>query len=423
MKPKRWIAVCSAALVLLAACGKKEQEAEHEVVAPVQVAEAKKGTIDRVISADAVLYPVNQANVMPKISAPVLRVLVNRGDHVRAGQLVAELESRDLAAAANESKGQWEQAQAAYQAMTGATALDEKTKSEADVASARQAFEAAKKVYESRVELVKQGAFAQKLADDARVAMVQAQGQFETSQRHLQTLNSVGQREQTRGLQAAIDAAKARFDNTQAQVSYAAITSPISGVVSERPVYPGEMAAAGSPLVSIVDVSQVVARTNVSMRDASFVKVGDAASIVGPEGEAAAKVTVVSPAVNPSTTTLEVWVQAANPGEKLKPGTTVRVNIKSETLKDVVIVPVSALLNADDGGQRVIVVGTDNTVQERKVVVGVRNGDTQQIVSGVVPGDRVVVTGGLGLENKAKVKIVQAGGPAPSAAADEDEKK
>ena len=54
---------------------------------------AVHGAIDQVVTADAVLYPVNQANVTPKISAPVTRVLVNRGDHVRAGQLLAELES------------------------------------------------------------------------------------------------------------------------------------------------------------------------------------------------------------------------------------------------------------------------------------------------------------------------------------------
>ena len=52
-----------------------------------------RGAIDHMVTADAVLYPINQANVTPKISAPVKRVLVNRGDHVRAGQLLAELES------------------------------------------------------------------------------------------------------------------------------------------------------------------------------------------------------------------------------------------------------------------------------------------------------------------------------------------
>ena len=119
------IACLIAAGVLLARCGKgggKQEEAEGpEAPTPVTVEPALRGAIDHVVAADAVLYPINQASVTPKISAPVKRVLVNRGDHVRAGQLLAELESSDLAAAVEESKHQYEQTQAAYQGLTGAT--------------------------------------------------------------------------------------------------------------------------------------------------------------------------------------------------------------------------------------------------------------------------------------------------------------
>jgi len=407
-------------LLLASSCSKKEEkEAENEAPTPVQVEEARRGPIDRIIVSDAVLYPLNQANVTPKISAPVRRVLVNRGDHVKAGQVLAELESRDLAAAANESKSQYDQAQAAYQAATGATLVDEKTKSQADVASAQQALEAAKKLYENRVELVKQGALAQKLADDAKVAMVQAQSQFDTVQRHLQTLNSVGQREQIRGAQAQVDAAKAHYENSAVQVAYSEVRSPISGVISDRPVYPGEMAASGTALISIIDVSQVVARTNVPVKEAAFIKVGSPATLPGPDGDIAGKVVVVSPSVDPATTTVEVWVQAPNPGERMRPGATVHVTIKAETLKDVVIVPAAALLNFDEGGQKVMVIGADGLAHERRITVGVRQGDNVEIATGVQEGEKVVVSGGLGLEDKARVKIIEA----PPAEADDDEDK
>src|SRR5215813_11701194 len=105
------------AAALLTGCGKAKEEAaaETEAPTPVLVEAATLGAIDRVVTADAVLFPINQANVTPKISAPVKRALVNRGDHVRAGQLLAELESGDLAASANESSHQYDQTQAAYQ--------------------------------------------------------------------------------------------------------------------------------------------------------------------------------------------------------------------------------------------------------------------------------------------------------------------
>jgi len=168
------------------------------------------------------------------------------------------------------------------------------------------------------------------------------------------------------------------------------------------------MAASGSPIVSIVDISQVVARANVPVKEAAAIKVGRPANITGPEGDIGGKVTVVSPAVDPSTTTVEVWVQAPNPGEKLKPGGTVRVSIKAETLQDVIIVPAAALLNSDEGGQKVMVAGKDNLAHERKIAVGVRQGDNVELTSGVQEGEKVIVSGGLGLDDKAKIKIVEA---------------
>src|SRR5271170_1853499 len=104
----RWKSAAAIACLLAAAgwtngCGKKQEKAatgeETEAPTPVMVETAVRGAIDRMVTADAVLYPVNQANLTAKISAPVTKVMVNRGDHVRAGQVLAVLESADLAAA------------------------------------------------------------------------------------------------------------------------------------------------------------------------------------------------------------------------------------------------------------------------------------------------------------------------------------
>jgi len=408
-----------AAIILLAGCGKeKAKEEEHEPPTPVTVETAGLGAIDHVVTADAVLYPINQANVTPKISAPVKRVLVGRGDHVRAGQLLAELEAGDLAASANESNHQYEQTQAAYQTLTGATVLEDKTKAQSDLQTAQQTLDAAKKLYDNRVALQKEGALAQKLVDDAKVTMVQAQSQVETAQRHLDSLNQVSQREAIRSAQAQVNAAKAHFENASVQLSYAKIVSPISGVVADRSVYPGEMPPSGTPIISIIDISQIVARANVPVREASSIKVGRPARITGPDGDLAGKVTVVSPSVDASTTTVEVWVQVANPQERLKPGGTVRVAIIAETIQNTMVLPATALLNSDEGGQKVMVVTKDNVAHERKIAVGVRQGDRVQIISGLQEGDQVVTSGGLGLEDKAKVTI-----QAPKTEEDEDEDK
>jgi HlyD family secretion protein len=397
------------ACLLLAACGKKAEKeaAEGEAPTPVLLETAVRGAVDYMVTADAVLYPINQANVTPKISAPVKRMLVNRGDHVKAGQVIAELESGDLAAAANESNSQYQQTQASYQMISGAIVLEDKGKAQADVQVAQQVLEAAQKLYDNRVALQREGALAQKLVDDAKVALAQARGQLETAQRHLEALNTVSQRETIRGAQAQMSAAKAHYDNAEVQLSYAKIRSPISGVVADRSVYAGEMPASGTPIISIVDISQVVARANIPVKEASMIRVGRPARITGPEGDLAGKVTVVSPAVDPNTTTVEVWVQVANPGEKLKPGASVRVAIIADTIQNTIVIPASALLNADDGGQKVMVVTSDSKAHERRVSVGIRQGARVQIVSGLQDGEQVVVSGGLGLEDKAKVSIQQ----------------
>jgi HlyD family secretion protein len=409
------------ALVVLAGCSSNSNKGaidETEPATPVQVAPAKLETIHSTIAAEGILYAVRQANIVPKISAPVARFLAQRGDHVRQGELLAVLENRDLAAAAEESKELYRQAQANYQNTSNATMPEDLTKAKTDVESARQAFEAAKKLFENREALVRQGALAQKLVDDAKVGMVQAQSQYETAQQHLHTLQTVGRSEQLKGAEAQMDAAKAHYESAAAQLSYAEVRSPINGVVSDRPLNIGEMASSSSALFSILDISQVVARANIPVHEAASIHVGKAATISGPGGDLAGKVTVVSPAVDPSTTTVEVWVQAANPGEQLKPGVTVKVSIDAGDVPNAIVVPATALLNSDEGGERIMVAGADSQAHERKVEVGIRAGDMVQILSGIKPGEQVITQGALGLDDKAKIQISAAGGT-PGKEADE----
>jgi len=392
--------------LVLSGCGGKPKDAPPaETETPVQVAKAARSSVQRIVNAEAILFPVDQTSVTPKISAPVSRFLVKRGDHVRKGQLLAVLENRDLAASVRENKALYSQAEAAYRTTTAATLPDDLTKARTDVQSARQALDAAQKLYENRQSLVREGALAQKLADDAKVAWVQAQSTFATAEKHLESLQNIGRQAQTKGAQGQVDAAQARYQAAQAQLSYTEIQSPISGIVADRPVYPGEMAVSGNPIISIIDVSQVIARANVPVKDAAGLRVGKLASIISPLGELPGKVTVVSPAVDPSTTTVEVWVQAANPGERLKPGITVHVSVVAETIPNAIVVPTAALLTSDEGGDKVMVVSSDSTAHERKVEVGVRDADKVQIVSGIKEGDEVVIVGGLGLDDKAKVKV------------------
>ena len=396
--------------LLLAGCSSKKEDAakEEEPVRPVELAEVKRDSIDRIIGVDGILRALNQSGVTPKISAPVNRFLVNRGDHVRQGQLVAVLENRDLAAAVADAKGAVDQAEATLRNVSNASVPDELSKAQADVTAARQTVEAAQKLLESRQQLLQQGAIARRLVDEAGVAYAQAKSQFDTAQTHLKSVQAVGRVENVKVVAAQVDSAKAKLAAAQAQLAYAEIYSPLAGVVAERPVFEGEMAVPGMPLMTILDISSVIARVNVPQGEAGYVKVGQSAQIKSVDGvEAPGKVTIVSPAVDPQGTTLEVWIQAANPGEKLRPGGTVHVTINAETVHNAVVVPPAALLPSSEGGSSVFVVGHDMVAHEHKVQAGIRTPEKVQILSGANAGDQVITAGGLGLQDGAKVKLAE----------------
>ena len=114
----------------------------------------------------------------------------------------------------------------------------------------------------------------------------------------------------------------------------------------------GEMASAGSALFSIVDLSRVVARANVPVQEAAQITLNRPATISAGGVELKGKVTVVSPAVDPSTTTIQIWVEAANPGERLKLGSTVRIAIDAGEIPNAIVVPAAALLPSDDAAKR-----------------------------------------------------------------------
>ena len=161
-------------------CGRRRSEAPT----PVTVETAVRGAIDRVVTADAVLYPVNQANVTAKISAPVKRVLVNRGDHVRAGQLLAELESADLAAAANESQHQYRTgAGGLSDLLTGATVSEDQAKAQTDVQAAQTDVGRGQEgLRQPRRAAARRSAGAEDWWTTRESAMVQAQSQLDMAQ-------------------------------------------------------------------------------------------------------------------------------------------------------------------------------------------------------------------------------------------------
>jgi HlyD family secretion protein len=397
-------------IVLVAAGCARKEESTTEPVAPVQTATAQRAAIKRIITARAILYPADQAIVMAKLNAPVREFYVNKGDHVRKGQLLAQLENGDLTAAAMEAKSMVDEAEAGYNNTTAATLPEEIAKAQSETQPAKEALDAAQKLYESRKQLFEQGALPRRQVDEANVAFIQARSQYEVAVKHADSLQKVGKDAGVKQARAQVDAAKSRYMSAQAQLEYARITSPLTGVITDRPMYAGEMASPSTPLLTVMDIFQVIARANVPADQLRLLKVGDEAVITAVDSSADlhGKVTVVSSALDPNSTTAEVWIKAVNSGELLKPGASVQVSILAETIPNAVVIPPVAILPSDEGSTKVLIFGADSLAHERSIEIGIREPDKVQVLKGLEQGESVIVVGGLGLKDKAKVRIEKA---------------
>src|ERR1700692_163425 len=389
--------------LLLAACSKDKGDTAPTV--SVQVAPVEKTTIQHVIKTEAILFPRQQAAIVSKISAPVQQFLIKRGSPVHKGQLLAVLENRDLSAAAQENQGALNQAQATYETQPAAGLPEEMQKAEADAQQAKQALDAQEKVYQSRQQLYEEGALPRKELDQSGVEIVQARNQYAMAKRHLDTLQAIGKQQELKAAAGQLESAKGKYLGAAAQLSYSEIRSPIDGVVTDRPLYPGEMAAAGSAVVTVMDISSGIAKAHIPQADAALLKIGDKGTITvqGLDAPVQGEGTVVSQAFDPTSTTVEVWREAKNPKQQLKPGTSVQLSLTAKTVKDALVVPAAAVVTAADGSPAVMIAGADGKAHQKTVKLGIRQDDDVQVLEGVSENDKVVSTGAYGLPDNTKI--------------------
>ncbi|MGC0771661.1 MAG: efflux RND transporter periplasmic adaptor subunit [Candidatus Acidiferrum sp.] len=411
-RPKRAAACAVFGALLLGGCSKAEKELE--TVVAVQVTLAKRGPISQVFTSEAVVFPLEQATVAPKITSTVKKFYVQRGARVKKGQLLAVLENADLAAAAEASKGDFEQADAAYNTTIGSSLPQQIQKAQLDAQTAQSSFDAQLKIFDSRKELFLQGAIPRRELDAAEVALTQARSQNEQAQKQLADLQRLGKQQALKSAEGSRLSAEGRYRGAEAQLSYSEIRSPIDGVVTDRPLYEGDPATANQPILTVMNLSRLIAKSHIPQSEAATLKAGNPAElkVAGLDAPVKGRITLVSPALDAGSTTIEVWVEAAKPDPALKPGMTVEVSMTGKTVKDAIVVPVSAVFKNPEGGtDYVVLAGSDQKAHWKTVQIGVRHGDDVQIISGINAGDPVITSGGYALPDETKIKIETAPPP------------
>jgi HlyD family secretion protein len=405
------LAVCVIA-AFATGCGGTAKEAEPLV--SVQVTPARRAAISEIVTGEAVTFPLQEAVISPKISSTIKQFLVQRGSRVHKGELLAVLESADLSAAAEQSKGDYEQAQASYVTTTDASLPQEIQRAQLDAAAAKTNLDAQQKVYDSRKTLFAQGAIPRRDLDSADVALSQAVSQYRQAQKQLDDLNRIVHAQALKSAAGQLTSAKGKFLGAEAQLSYSQIRSPIDGVITDRPLYPGELAAANQPILTVMNMSHLIAKAHLAQSAAAMLKIGDAAEVTisglsESEGEpTSGRVSLVSPALDPGSTTIEIWVEISKPPSQLKPGMTVELAITARTANDAIVIPSAAVFNDAETGDYVLIASSEGLAHITPVHIGLRGQTEVQVLSGVKAGDAVITSGGYALPDKTRVKIATA---------------
>jgi multidrug efflux pump subunit AcrA (membrane-fusion protein) len=401
--------VLAALIVWRVRNSKSEAEAEVEPTVSVKVAKAEKATIAAPITAVGTIWPREKADVSAKVSAQIKSMALLKNRPVRAGQIIAVLESRDLQAQRAEAVAALNQARANERSVVTGTIPKTNAEDQKALNDARAKVNNARALYERRRALYEKGGISKKDLESAQLDLTTAEDELRLQEQTV-ALRARSLNPNDRALASAQTAqAQQHVATLDAQLSYATIRSPITGIVTDQYQYEGEFASAGGKLVTIADTSTVIVKAPFSDTAVAQLKTGDTATVVPTDTSAEemhGQVTLLSRSSDPTNRTVEVWVTLGNEDGKLRANGAAQVTIAANSKNDAIVVPASAVTletsNANEG--TVMVVDNQNVAHETKVTIGIRTPDKVEIVEGLKGGETVVVEGNYALPDGTKVK-------------------
>jgi len=391
---------------------KKSATAAETEVTPtvsVKVAKAEKGNIAAPVTAIGTIWPREKADVGAKISAQIKQMPLLKNRIVRAGEVIAVLESRDLQAQRAEAVAALNEARANERSLITGTIPKTNAEDQKALLDARAKVNNARATYERRRALFEKGGISKKDLEASQLELTTAEDELRLQEQTV-ALRSRSLNPNDRALAAARTAqAQQRVANLDAQLSYATIRSPITGIVTDQFQYEGEFASAGGKLVTIADTSTVIVKAPFADTAVAQLKSGDAATIVPTDTSAEemhGQITLLGRSSDPTNRTVEVWVTLGNGDGKLRANGAAQVTVFANSKNDAIVVPASAVTleasNADEG--TIMVVDEQNVAHETKVTIGIRTPEKIEIVEGLKGGETVVVEGNYALPDGTKVE-------------------
>ena len=386
-------------------------EAEQEVTptVSVKVVKAERGDIATPISAVGTIWPREKADVGAKISAQIKKMALLKNKVVHAGEVIAVLESRDLEAQRAEAVAALNEARANERSLITGTIPKTNAEDQKALLDARAKVNNTRATYERRRALFEKGGISKKDLEASQLELTTAEDELRLEEQTV-ALRARSLNPNDRALAAARTAqAQQRLATLDAQLSYATIRSPITGIVTDQFQYEGEFAAAGGKLVTIADTSTVIVKAPFADTAVAQLKTGDTATVVPTDTSAEemhGQITLLGKSSDPANRTVEIWVTLANDDGKLRANGAAQVTVSANARSDAVVVPASAVtLETSDANEgTVMVVDAQNVAHETKVTTGVRTADKIEIVEGLKGGETVVVEGNYALPDGTKVE-------------------
>jgi multidrug efflux pump subunit AcrA (membrane-fusion protein) len=384
----------------------------------VKVVKAENGEIAAPVTAVGTIWPREKADVGAKISAQIKTMALLKNKVVRAGEIIAVLESRDLQAQRAEAVAALNEARANERSLVTGTIPKTNAEDQKALNDARAKVNVARATYERRRLLFERGGISKKDLEASQLELTTAEDELRLQEQTV-ALRTRALNPNDRALAAARTAqAQQRVATLDAQLSYATIRTPISGIVIDQFQYEGEFASAGGKLVTIADTSTVIVKAPFADTAVAELKTGDPATVVPTDASAEemhGQITLLSRSSDPTNRTVEVWVTLGNGDGKLRANGGAQVTVFANSQNDAIVIPVSAVTletsNADEA--TVMVVDAQNVAHETRVKIGIRTADKVEIVEGLQGGETIVVEGNYALPNGTKVEI----------ATDEEEKE
>ena len=392
MRTKGWLisggVVLLAGVVLSAAVLRKGKP-----ISPEKIVSVERGDVARSVVARGKIEPLSRIGIKSKANGIIKALLVDMGESVKEGQVLAELDKEDLEAQVRGAKAGHDAEEANLQAAIA-------TEARARIEAANPELEFTRRDYERA-----QGLFQNKVA--SRQALDDAERAYKIAQNRQQLLDATVEcaSAQTQQARARVAAAKAAVDRAVENLGYATIRAPINGIVLLRPTEVGDavssilnMGSAASLIMNLGDTSSVYIRGNVDEADVGKTELNQCVrtkveSYPDQSFEGVVKRIAPSGQEQGNVTTFEVRVTISNPQGKLRVGMTANAEIVLEERKNVLLVPETALVYDKDKSTSVqlLAPGTKSGWRKAPVKIGISNGQRTQITEGLKEGDKLVL--------------------------------